>query len=229
MSAPISIVRRMGDDSYRFTSDSMEDIAEKGLRIGEAISVQQLQTQRQVTSFTGTVSHFRRAKNMLDSSKIRGDQLYVPNNVRSIKVVGNTRGSYVISEVSTTTVFRFTSPVTHLTITNCSDIVIVIQGRSIAGIECINSRNIVIECESYDFVRTTTTYNCQLNGMCHADTLLDIRNCMDIHFNGKSIQTNVFSEGRFKIVNDTFQRLSWEDDISATSKSAPNISILKLW
>lgn len=229
-SDPISIVRGNNKDSpYRFNSESIDDITEKAYRIGTMIGTQQLRTQSQVTSFVGNISHFCHTKNVVDSSKIHGQQLYVPSNVRSIKIIGNTRGSYVISNIRSTTVFRFTSPVTHLTITNCSDTVIVIQGRSIAGIECINSRNIVIECESYDFVRVTTTYNCQLNGLCHADTLLDVRNSMDIHFNGKPIHTNVFTEGRFKVVNDTFEQLPWEEDISATSKSAPNLSVLKLW
>lgn len=229
MSKPISIERGKKDNEYQFTSDSMDEVFEKGLRIGKTIGEQQLRTQGHITSFTGTVTRFEKAKSTMDSSKIHGQQLYVPTSLRSFKVVGSTRGSYVISEVDTTTVFRFTSPVTHLTITNCSNLVIVIQGRSIAGIECINSRNIVIDCESYDFVRATTTYNCQLNGLCHADTLVDMRNSTDIHFNGNPIEINAFTEGRFKMKGGGFRRLSIEEDISATSKSAPNVSVLKLW
>jgi hypothetical protein len=222
----------MDDDIIHVSEEQFENLYEKSQVLGKTISDNQISTQQKVTSFTGIdrLGNFESVtKDVLQSQQIRGKQLYVPSSIRSVKVTGNIRNSYVISEISHTSVFKLNTPVTHLTITNCSEVVIVITGTSLTGIECINSRDIVIDCELYNFVRTTTSNDCKLTGKCDDNTLFDIRNCFDIYVNGERMSGNMFTESRFKRRENKFEPLTEDEDFYGSPKSVPNLSLLKLW
>lgn len=220
------------NDLFSVSIDQFTELSEKVKPIGRTISDSQIKTQNQVASFTGIdrLGVFDWVSNTkMDSREVRGKQLFVPMDIRSIKVTGDTRNSYVISEIDHVTVFRFESPITHLVITHCYGIVIVIKGTPLTGIECISSQDVVIECDSYNFVRTTTSDSCRLTGKCDVDTLFDIRNCNDVYVNGERIKGNVFTESRFKMNDSYLEKVEASEDIFIGPSSLPNTSIMKLW
>lgn len=220
------------DDIFSVSEDQFTNLYEQVQPLGRTISNAQLHAQSQVTSFTGIdrLGVFEEVSKLkMDSQEIRGKQLFVPTSTRSVRVSGDMRNSYVISEIGHTTVFRFESPLTHLTITHCQGIVIVIKGTPLTGIECISSQDVVIECDSYNFVRTTTSDSCRLTGKCNANTLLDIRNCNDVYLNSERIEGNIFTESRFKMNENSLEKVDISEDIFFRPSSLPNTSIMKLW
>lgn len=224
-------------DLDTFTEEDILFMEEKTQSLSKTISDSQISTQMNVTSFCGydRLEKFEKVNNnYLNSDKIKGKQLYVPRSIRNIKITGDERNAYVLTEIKNTTLFNFQSPVTHMVITNCKGIVIRVGGKLIAGIECINSSDIIIECDSHSFVRTTTSNSCKITGKTNNDTLIDVRNCFDIYFNNERIETNIFTEGRFKGENGKkggLRRVPSSEDLlhKPFPNSMPNMTFMKKW
>jgi len=241
MSNPINIISKKKSTLTKvdvnfddFDENEFAFLKQKTENLCEKISKKQLQTQSNVVSFYGVdkKNKFHSiSNNKMDSLEIKGDQFFVPKSMRNIKIKGNEKNSYVLSEIKNTTFFKFNSPVIHLTITNCENLVIKIKKNSLTGIECINCTDIVIDCESHSFVRTTTSSYCEISGDLNENTLIDVRNCNDIFFNKEKIVGNMFTEGRFRKRNGELYLIPIEEDLLSRPfyHSMPNMSLMKMW
>lgn len=214
--------------------DQFDSLKTKAENLSEIVSKNQLRVQLNVVSFYGVN---RKNKfdpvinNVMESLEIKGKQIYVPKSVRNIKIKGNEKNSYVLSEIVNTTFFEFESPVIHLTLTKCQNLVIKINEKSLTGIECINCSDIVIDCESHYFVRTTSSSHCEISGDLNENTLIDVKNCDDIYFNKERIEGNMYTEGRFKKRDGKLNLISSKEDFlfRRFATSLPNTTVIKMW
>ncbi len=231
-------------DFDQVTDDEMSGLMDKAASLGKNICEKQLSTQGKVTSFCGRnrLNSIPSIKsNLLKIDQILGKQLFVPMSYKLIRVLEaeGVSCSLVLAEIKHTLVLDIKCRLHQLTITNCSNLVIRMERAPIAGIECINSKNINIDAENQNFLRATTTSDLKISGHCNSESLLDIRNCLDVHVNNERIDAGIYTEGRYKrsLENDTFVKLSPRTDhLSGTScdenqprgaRSLPDISLLK--
>lgn len=219
-------------------------LTDKSQVIGGEVAKNQLSTQSHVISLCGrnrkgTFPTLRNPKNV-NLSSLRGGQFFVPESTRLIKIsekAGVPGAPFVISEICHTTVIDFDCIITQLIVTNSHNIVIRMKKAPIAGIECINSSNIIIDADSCNFVRAITSSDVKVNGECDGDVLLDMRNCIDVFVNGEKIEVGMYTEGRFSFSpqDKSFLRLEKKHDIYRVGgsdapdggKQMPNLTFLK--
>lgn len=234
-------------DFDNVTAEDLEALTKKSLEIGGEIARNQLSTQSHVVSLCGrnrkgTFTVLKNGK--LDVNDIRGGQFFVPTDLRLIRITDSSLGRrsedrpfgpcpFVITEIDHTTVIDFDCEVTQLTITKSRNLVIRMKKAPIAGIECIDSNNIIVDAEKCNFVRATTSSDVKINGRCDDTVLLDMRNCVDVFVNNQQIDVGFFSEGRFSFSphEKSFVPLSASDDLLGSSAPGssrmPNLTLLK--
>ena len=230
-------------DFDNLTEEELIGLNDKALAIGGEVAKNQLSTQSHVVSLCGrnrkgTFPVLKHGK--LSLNNLRGGQFFVPESLRLIRVT-ESHGSesrhgscpFVITEIGHTTVIDFECELTQLTITKCQNLVIKMRKAPIAGIECIDSNNIIVDAENCNFVRATTSFDVKFNGQCDATVLLDVRNCTDVFVNNCQIDVGFFSEGRisFSPKDKSFVPLNPSEDLYRTGitggTSMPNLTLLK--
>ena len=215
--------------------EDLENLEQKAQEIGGNVANNQLTTQSHVVSLYGPGRPFPNVEKVVDVDQIRGKQFSIPENVRMIKVTSSSESSpcpFVLSEIQGIVVVQLFCRVSQLTITNCRKVLVRMSHAPIAGIECINSHDVTVVSAACNFLRVTTSTNVKFRGECDADSLLDIRNCTDIHVNDAQLEVGMFSEGRFSVSPDKDhfipiepQRDLW--NVGVRTGSFPNLTLLK--
>lgn len=223
------------------TDEDLNALTQKSLEIGGEVAKNQLSTQSHVVSLCGrnrkgTFPTLKGGNGPFKLNDLHGGQFFVPKDLRLIRITdpGGSGGPcpFVITEINHTTVIDFDCVVTQLTITNSRDLVIRMKKAPIAGIECIDSNNIIVDAEKCNFVRATTSFDVKINGSCDDTVLLDVRNCTDVFVNNQQIDIGFFSEGRFSFSphDKSFVPVSSFDDLAGSSGGSarmPNLTLLK--
>src|SRR3990167_53901 len=224
-------------DFDNVTTEELNNLTDKSSEIGREVAKNQISTQSHVVSLCGrnrkgTFPMLKSGK--LNVNDLRGGQFFVPKEFRLIRITGTDLDPspvpIVISEICHTTVIDFDCVITQLTITNSKDLVIRMKKAPIAGIECIDSNNVIVDVEKCNFVRATTSFDVKINGRCDDTFLLDLRNCTDVFVNNQQIDVGFFSEGRFSFSpqDRSFVPVSSYNDLAASSNgSMPNLTLLK--
>lgn len=229
-SQPIAIKSCIDFDT--FSDTELSELQEKSEHLGKVIGKSQLSTQGNVISLwgrnrMGTIDTL--TLSVIDAEEARGNQYHIGCSQKILRVNGTptTAVSVVLSEIKHKMVIEINVPLSQVTLSNCSDLVLNLKHHPVAGIECINSKDLIICSDDTSFIRATTSCGVRLKGESD-DLLLDIRNCEDIYVNNERIQACMFNEGRYRNGSDGFKRLSASKDVfSGKASSLPNMSIRK--
>ena len=159
-----------------------------------------------------------------------GRKCRIDTRLASVRLSGNSSASYVFSciEPVRPLIINICHKVSHITITNCSNLIIKLINTSVAGIECINSNKVNISVKTITFLRITTGSEVNVCGLCDSSTILDVRNSINVKVNNDNIPISMFSESRFCYKEEILYRMRDNEDIfSSGNLSLPNISLLK--
>ena len=215
-------------DFDKMNEDEQNLMKEKAYHIARKVSDHQIETQSKVVYINDADGI--KLTPLVDVLSIMGKVCYIHPTMTLLKIVGSTSSSYVFTNIKMVRpiVIDITNKISHITVTNCKNLIINVTNTSFAGIECINSRRINMTVKSINFVRVTTGSDINIYGLCNDSSMLDIRNSINVSVNNQIIPGCMFNEDRFCYQNDRFLKVKEDDDIfSSGNLSLPNITLLK--
>lgn len=212
-------------DFDKLNEDEFEHINNKAHTIADKVAKNQINTQNKVI-YISPNNGIKLESIVEDISSIMGQKCKINSNVT---LLGTCYASYVFSEIKAVRpiIISIEHNVSHITITNCSNIIIKSKKPAVAGIECINSMKINICVKKITFLRITTGSDINVHGLYDNSTILDIRNSTNIYVNNDNIPICMFNEARFSYNPSLYIMKDEEDIFSSGNLSLPNISLLK--
>jgi hypothetical protein len=219
------------DQPIHITEEQYEGYQDAAYHIAKKVSDHQISTQNKVVYISANEGT-RLTPVIKDVMTIMGEKCYINPSMTLLKIYGLVSSSYVLTGIQMVKpiVIEIHNKVSHLTITNCKNIIIKITNTSFAGIECINSKKINLSVKSINFVRVTTSEDVKMTGEIDKVTVLDIRNSINIVINTDLIPGCLFNEARFRYKKGILSKINEDDDIfSSGNLSLPNLTLLKLY
>lgn len=222
----------MDIDFDNLTEEQHDDLMGKAFSIARKVSDSQIDTQNKVV-YISNRNGINLSSNIVDDvTTIMGKKCYISPKMTLLKIFGSVSSSYVLTNIQMVRpiVIEIHNKVSHITITNCKNLIIKIFNTSFAGIECINSRKINLSVKAINFIRVTTGSDINLYGECDETSMLDIRNSINITINSQLIPGCMFNEDRFSYSKGEFHKVKETDDIfSSGNLSLPSITLLKAY
>lgn len=213
------------------TEDQYESYQDTAHQLAKKVSDHQISTQNKVV-YISQHNGVKLSPVVSDVMEIMGEKCYINPAMTILKIYGLVSSSYVLTGIQMVKpiVIEIHNKVSHLTVTNCKNIIIKLSNTSFAGIECINSKKINISVKSINFIRVTTSEDINIVGETNTTSILDIRNSINIIINTEVVPGCLFNEARFSYKKNVLTKLTEEDDIFSTGNlSLPSLTLLKLY
>lgn len=97
----------------------------------------------------------------------------------------------------------FDCKVRHLTITNCSNVSITIEGRIRTSVELIKCTNVKVKMGGFYFIRITNSDSVKIWGQVSRGGIFDIRNSASVQWFNITVPCNEYTSQRFKYNRDS--------------------------
>lgn len=238
---------------------TMDDFMEFGNELCTKISTNQLKTQSRVTSFYGynmEGAHQEIEGSTIDIDEYMGRELVIRKYKENLNIVGIDAGGLVFANINkapppkmvynhTTrektvikkyklnrphrVMINIDAKITSLVITNCYDIIFSLSDKVKTSIEIINSNDIVLKLNGFNFFRSVTSDNIKINDVIDEHTVFDIRKSSHIFINDVDMFCSPFGENRYHYVDGMMIILRGNEDIFNIkgSRSFPSIMMIK--